>query len=151
MMLKAADIMTREVFTVSPETSVDALGRMFVELNKNALPVVDAQGVMLGVVTQTDLVEQDRPLHIPTVISIFDWVFYLDSEKQFRQEVEKITAKTVADICNQQPITCHAETPVAELAQRMVDRKIHMIPVVDETRHVLGVVARLDIIRSMNL
>lgn len=150
-MLTAADIMTRDVYTVTPDTSVEALGRKFVELKKNALPVVDGQHKLLGVVSQTDLVEQDQPLHIPTVISIFDWVFYLDSEKQFRKEVEKVTARTVGDICQRSPQACHAETPVTELAQLMVDKKSHMIPVVDEEQVVIGVVARLDIIRSMNL
>jgi len=149
-MLTAADIMTRDVFTVTPETSVEELGRLFVDLNKNALPVIDAEKKLVGVVTQTDLVEQDRPLHIPTVISIFDWVFYLDSEKQFRKEVEKVTARTVGEICRRDPQTCKAETPVAELAQLMVDKKVHLIPVVDDRQVVLGVVARLDIIRSMN-
>lgn len=149
-MLKAADIMTREVFTVSPLTSVDELAKIFVEMNKNALPVVDASGVLLGVVTQTDLVEQDQPLHIPTVISIFDWVFYLDSEKRFREEVQKITARNAGDICDENPITCSEETPVSEIARLMVEEKAHLIPVVDADRKVLGVVARLDIVRTMN-
>ncbi|PNU21563.1 hypothetical protein C2E25_01490 [Geothermobacter hydrogeniphilus] len=150
-MLTAADIMTREVYTVTPDTSVDELGKKFVELDKNALPVLDEQKKLFGIVTQTDLVEQDRPLHIPTVISIFDWVFYLESEKEFRQEVEKVTARRVDAICRRDPPTCRPETPVAELAQMMVDKKVHLIPVVDDNRHVLGVVGRLDIIRSMNL
>ncbi|ORJ63042.1 CBS domain-containing protein [Geothermobacter hydrogeniphilus] len=150
-MLTAADIMTREVHTVTPDTSVDELGKKFVELDKNALPVIDEQKKLFGIVTQTDLVEQDRPLHIPTVISIFDWVFYLESEKEFRQEVAKVTARRVDAICRRDPPTCRPETTVAELAQLMVDKKVHLVPVVDDNRHVLGVVGRLDIIRSMNL
>lgn len=150
-MLKAADIMTREVFTVAPQTSVDELAKIFVEMNKNALPVVDDAGILLGVVTQTDLVEQDKPLHIPTVISIFDWVFYLDSEKRFREEVKKITARNAGDICNKEPITCREDTSVSEVARLMVEEKAHLIPVVDENHKVLGVVARLDIVRTMNI
>jgi len=148
-MLKARDIMTTEVFTVSADTDVDELAKKFVELNKNALPVVDAAGRLEGVVTQTDLVERDKPLHIPTVISLFDWVLYVESEKSFREEVERISARKVGEICARDVVTCDPETPVDKVAALMVDHKAHLVPVVDSNNRLLGVVARLDIIRSL--
>lgn len=147
-MLKAKDIMTRNVRTVSVDTEVEELARLFVETGVSAMPVLDAQGALQGIVTETDLVEQNKPLHIPTVISIFDWVLYLESEKNFREQVEKMTARKVGEICTREVVTCTPETPVAEIASLMVDHKAHLIPVV-EGRKVVGVVARLDIIRAM--
>jgi CBS domain-containing protein len=93
-------------------------------------------------------VELDRPLHIPTVIAIFDWVLYLESEKKFRDEVERITARKVADICSREVVTCTPETPVSEIAELMTEKKAHLVPVVAGGK-VVGVVARLDLIRSM--
>lgn len=150
-MLMAKDVMSTEVFSVSPDLDLDELAKQFMQLNKNALPVVDAANHLLGLVTQTDLVEQDKPLHIPTVISLFDWVFYLESEKSFKEEVERISARKVSDICSREVVTCHLDTPVEKIASLMVDNKAHLIPVVDEEQKVLGVVARLDIIRSMGM
>ena len=147
-MLKAKDIMTTKVLTVSEETGVEELARLFEERGVNAMPVLDQAGQMVGIVTQTDLVEQDKPLHIPTVISIFDWVIYLESEKNFKDEVAKITARTVGSLCARDVVTCSPETPVSEIAEMMVEHKAHLIPVV-EGKTLLGVVARLDIIRSM--
>ena len=147
-MLYAKDIMSAKVHSVTPTTTVDELARRFVETGVNAMPVVDDGGILLGVVTQTDLVEQDRPLHIPTVISIFDWVLYLESEKDFRQEVERITARTVGEIYSHEVPTCTPETPVPEIAALMTEKKAHLIPVVQENK-LVGVVARLDVIRSM--
>jgi CBS domain-containing protein len=147
-MLKAKDIMTRNVHTVSTDTEVEELARLFVETGVSAMPVLDAQGALQGIVTETDLVEQNKPLHIPTVISIFDWVLYLESEKDFREQVEKMTARKVGEICTREVVTCTPETPVAEIAALMVDHKAHLIPVV-EAGKVVGVVARLDIIRAM--
>lgn len=149
-MLTAHDIMTTEIHTVSPDTEIKALAKIFIEHNVNAMPVVDADGVLVGMVTQTDLVEQDKPLHIPTVISLFDWVIYLESPKKFLQEVRKVTARKVEEICSKEVITCVPETPVATIASLMVDHKVHLIPVVADGRMV-GVVARLDIIRSMSV
>lgn len=147
-MLKAKDIMTRSVHTVSADTEVEELARLFVETGVSAMPVLDAKGALQGIVTETDLVEQNKPLHIPTVISIFDWVLYLESEKNFREQVEKMTARKVGEICTREVVTCTPETPVAEIAALMVDHKAHLIPVVEGGK-VVGVVARLDIIRAM--
>jgi len=147
-MLQAKDIMTRNVHTVGTDTAVEELARLFVETGVSAMPVLDAGGKLQGIVTETDLVEQDKPLHIPTVISIFDWVLYLESEKDFREQVEKMTARKVGEICSREVVTCTPETPVAEIAALMVDHKAHLIPVVDQEK-VVGVVARLDIIRAM--
>ncbi len=147
-MLTAKDIMTTNVYSVSPETEVDKLARLFAEYNVNAMPVVDKEGTLVGIISETDLVEQDRPLHIPTVISLFDWVFYLDSEKDFRDEVKRITARKVEELCSRNVVTCTPATPVNEIAGIMVDQAVHLIPVVDDGK-VVGVVARLDIIRAM--
>ena len=150
-MLKAQDIMTREVITVTPETGIQDLARRFVETRVSAMPVVDKEGRLEGIVTETDLVSQDKPLHIPTVISIFDWVLYLESPKAFEEEVEKITAQKVGEICTRDVITCGPETPVSEIAALMSEKKAHLIPVVDADDKVLGVVARLDVIRSVGV
>jgi CBS domain-containing protein len=147
-MLKAKDIMSRTVHSVKLDTAVEELARLFVEKGVSAMPVLDREGKLRGIVTETDLVEQDKPLHIPTVISLFDWVLYLESEKNFREEVQKITARKVSEICSTEVVTCSPDTPVSEVAALMVEKKAHLIPVVESER-VVGVVARLDIIRSM--
>ena len=147
-MLTAQDIMTREVCTVHEETDLKELAALFVEKNHKTLPVVDDAGRLVGIISQTDLIEQDKPLHIPTVISLFDWVIYLESPKAFSDEVRKVSARKVGEICAREVITCTPATTVEELAGLMVEHKIHLVPVVDHER-LVGVVARLDMIRSM--
>ncbi|MBE0500174.1 MAG: CBS domain-containing protein [Desulfuromonadales bacterium] len=148
-MLKAQDIMTREIRSVPLGTSIEELARLFEETRYNALPVVDAAGKLVGTISQNDLVERDRPLHIPTVISIFDWVLYVESEKNFVQEVKRMAARTVDEIYSEAKATCTPETPVDQVAALMSDKKAHLIPVLDGEK-LVGVIARLDIIRSMN-
>ncbi|MHB8707812.1 MAG: CBS domain-containing protein [Desulfuromonadales bacterium] len=147
-MLTAREIMTREVCTVREETDLKELAALFVEHNYKTLPVVDADGRLVGIVSQTDLIEQDKPLHIPTVISLFDWVLYLESPKAFSDEVRKVSARKVGEICARDVITCTPETTVDEVASLMVEHKVHLLPVLDGDR-VVGVVARFDIIRSL--
>lgn len=148
-MLTAQDIMSREIRTVSLGTSIKALADLFEETRFNALPVVDDEGKLLGTISQNDLVERDKPLHIPTVISIFDWVLYVESEKKFSDEVKKMAARTVDDIYLPPKATCTPDTPVDKIAALMSDKKAHLVPVLDGDE-LVGVVTRLDIIRSMN-
>ena len=148
--MTARDIMTTKIHSITEDAEIKDLAKLFVERNVNAMPVVDASGTLVGIVSQTDLVEQDKPLHIPTVFSLFDWVIYLESPKKFADEVAKVTARKVGEICTRELITCQPETPVSEIANLMVEHKAHLVPVLEEGR-LVGVVARLDIIRSMGV
>lgn len=147
-MLKAQDIMTRNVISVAPETRIEDLARLFVEKRVSAMPVITEEGRLTGVISETDLVEQNKPLHVPTVISLFDWVLYLESEKDFQEEVEQITARTVSEICSDEVVFCNPQTPLSEIASLMSDHKVNLVPVVDDEK-VVGVVARLDVVRAM--
>ncbi|MFO7982784.1 MAG: CBS domain-containing protein [Desulfuromonadales bacterium] len=147
-MLKAQDIMTRNVISVTPETRIEDLARLFVEKRVSAMPVITKEGRLTGVISETDLVEQNKPLHVPTVISLFDWVLYLESEKDFQEEVEQITARTVSEICSDEVVFCDPQTTLSEIASLMSDHKVNLIPVVDDDK-VVGVVARLDLVRAM--
>lgn len=149
-MITAEDIMTREVVFVSPETEIEELARLFSEKKVSTMPVIDEHGHLYGIVSESDLIKRDLPLHIPTVISLFDWVLYLESERKLRDELERICAQKVSEICSRKVVTCRPETPASEIAQLMAKNHVHLIPVI-EGEKVAGVVARLDIIRSMEL
>lgn len=148
-MKTAGDIMTKEVKTVKPETTIRELAELFSAYRIGTAPVVDDGGNLIGVVTETDLIEQNKSLHIPTVISIFDWVLYLESDKKFEEELKKVTAQLVRDIYNADVVTVSSETPLNKVADLMTSKKIHTVPVV-QGRKLVGVVSRIDIIRSMS-
>ncbi|HTP66886.1 MAG TPA: CBS domain-containing protein [Geobacteraceae bacterium] len=147
-MLTAADIMTRDVITVKGETTLRELAELFARHRISSCPVVDDSGNIAGIVTETDLIEQDKNLHIPTVISIFDWVIYLESDKKFEKELKKMTAQTVGDIFTRKVRTVSPAAQVSDLADIMSSGKIHAVPVVEENK-VVGIVARIDLIRTM--
>lgn len=147
-MLKVKEIMTTDVVTVTRETTVMELARIFAERHISSLPVLDSAGNLIGIVTETDLVEQDKSLHIPTVISIFDWVIYLESDKKFEKELKKMTGRTVGDIYSADVVSVSPEATVADVADIFSSKKITAVPVVDAGK-LVGIVARIDLIRSM--
>jgi CBS domain-containing protein len=146
MMLTAKEIMTQDVVTVTEDTSVTEVARIFLEKGFNGLPVISETGEVLGVVTNSDLVDQNKRLHIPTVIALFDAVIYRD--KQFKKELEKMTGSLVKDIYTRNPIIASPDTPLEELATIMAEKHVHTLPVVENGK-LVGVVGKLDIIRSM--
>lgn len=147
-MLTASDIMTKDVVTVTCGTSIRELADVMTRHRIGSVPVVDDAGKLIGIVTESDLIEQDRSFHIPTVISLFDWVIYLESEKKFEKELKRMTARTVGDIFTREVLTVAPDTPVSKVADIMSDKKIHSLPVVDGDK-LVGIVARIDLIRSM--
>lgn len=147
-MLKVKDIMTKNVVTVTKETTVMELAGIFSERHISSLPVLDQNGDLIGIVTETDLVEQDKNLHIPTVISIFDWIIYLESDKKFEKELKKMTGGVVGDIYSSEVVTVSPDASISDVADLFSSRKITAIPVV-EGKKLVGIISRIDLIRSM--
>jgi CBS domain-containing protein len=147
-MQTVADIMTQDVVTVTRDTTVRELARIFETRHFGSLPVVDEAGNLCGIVTASDLIEQGRSLHIPTVISIFDWVIPLEGERTLERELQKMTAQTTGEICSNEVVTVAPSDLVSTAADTMSSHKLHALPVVDG-RKLVGMVSRIDIIRNV--
>lgn len=147
-MQTVADIMTREVVTVRRETTVRELAAIFETRHFGSLPVVDDAGRLTGIVSASDLIEQGRNLHIPTVISLFDWVIPLQGERSLERELNKMTAQTVGEICSSEVVTVSPSDTLGTAADVMSARKLHALPVVKDGL-LVGIVARIDIIRNI--
>ncbi len=147
-MQTAREIMTTNVITVKKETTVRELAELFTTHRIGSIPVVDDDGSLIGIVSESDLVEQDKNFHIPTVISLFDWIIYLESEKKFEKELRKMTAQTVGDIFTKDVETVSPDTPVSDIADIMSRKKIHSLPVLEGNK-IVGIVSRIDLIRTM--
>ncbi len=144
----ARDIMTTDVLTVKPETSVNELAKILTTHNINGTPVVDDNGSLIGVVTENDLVFQKKKVHIPTVINILDSFIYLESQEKMKKEMEKISGVTVEEIYTREVTTVTPETPIDEVATIMSERNIHTIPVMKDSE-IIGIIGKKDIIRTL--
>lgn len=146
-MKTAADIMTRKVITVTPDTSVKDLAKVLTTDNISGVPVVDESGSLLGVVTESDLIFQNKKIHIPTAVSILDSFIFLESPDKLEQEMRKIAGSTVEDIYSPEAVTVLEETPIDELATIMSEKNIHTLPVLKEGE-IVGIIGKKDIIKS---
>ncbi len=148
-MLRAKDIMTHNVITVKPDTTIEELSRILVENKISGAPVVDDSGSLLGIVTENDLINRSKRLHIPTVLRVFDAFIILEGNKRIREEIKRITATRVEDIYTRNPITVTEDTPIDEIATIMSEKKVHLLPVMSGGR-ITGIIGKIDIIRAMS-
>jgi len=146
-MLNASDIMTTEVITVKKETPLKELAEILYKNRINGVPVVDDEGLLIGIICESDLVRKDKKLHIPTVVALFDAVFYLESSKNIEKEIKQINATTVEELFSRKVVTVDEKTPIDEIATIMTQKKIYTIPVMDGNRMV-GVIGKGDVIRT---
>ena len=148
-MLQARDIMTKEVITVSPETTVLDLAQLLADHKINGVPVVDSQGRLVGVVTQNNLIDRAKKFELPHVISILDAHFYLERPSTFKKNLEKLMGNLVADIMTAPPITISEDVEVDEIATIMARRRIHTLPVLKGDK-IIGIIGKIDIIRALS-
>lgn len=147
-MLKAKDIMTKEVVTVSPDTEIANAAKILLEKRINGLPVVDAFGRLVGILCQSDLVVQQKSIPIPSVFTLLESFIPLTSMKRIDKEVEKIAALTVKQAMTPNPVTIGPDTDIEEVARLMVDKKYHTLPVVEGDK-VVGIVGKEDVLKTL--
>ncbi len=146
-MLKAKDIMTSDVLTVRPEATVEELARVLMEHRISGVPVVDDNRHLVGIVTENDLIRKNKRLHIPTVIRLFD-AFILLGSGRMEEEIKKMAATTVSEICTKKVVSITEETSLEEIATIMAEQHIHLLPVLRDGL-VVGIVGKADMVKAM--
>ena len=148
-MLTAKDVMTRDVITVGPRTTVEELARLLIEHHISGVPVVDDAGELVGIVTEHDLITREKRLHIPTVVQIFDAFIYLESSKRFEDDLKKMVGTKVGDICNPHVVTVGEDTTLTEIATIMTEKDIHLLPVMSGKK-LVGIVGKEDVLKAFS-
>lgn len=147
-MLTAKDIMTKDVVSVQNETSVAELARLLTEHKISGAPVLDSDGQVIAIVTENDLIDGTKKLHIPTVLTILDSFLYLESPAKMEVEMKKIAATKVVDISCSLVTTISPDMPLDEIATIMAEKNIHTLPVLDNDK-LVGVIGKKDIIKTL--
>lgn len=147
-MLTAKDIMTSEVITVNENATVRELATLLLMNSISGAPVVNEVGGVIGVVTESDLIFQNKKVHLPTAVAILDAFLFLERPEKMEKELKKIAGSKVGDICSHDLVCVTPETGLEELATLMAEKKIHTLPVMEQGK-LVGVIGKSDIIRTI--
>jgi CBS domain-containing protein len=148
-MKTAADIMTRPVLTVTPETSVKDVADLLAGRRFGSVPVADADGRLLGIVSEEDMVMRAAEVHLPRHVTFLGGIIYFENPQRFIEEADKILALTARDIMDPMVASIRPDTPVTEIASHMLEDDLRRLLVLDVDQRILGMITRADIVRML--
>lgn len=140
--MNVREVMSRPVLTVPPEASLKEVAELMLRHRVSGLPVVNAEGTLMGVVSEGDLLmkEQSAP-------EGRRWLAAVLGGGRSPSQLAKILATTASEAMTSPPVTVDAGATVRDAAKTMSDRAINRLPVLEAGR-LVGIVTRADIVRS---
>ena len=144
------DVMSTSVVTFGPDENIsDAMSRL-VDAGFEAGPVVNDEGMVVGVLSSGDLIMQETQLHLPTMISILGATLeWPSSKKKFDEDLEKTLGSTVGEVMSDKLVSIWADNTIEDAATLMHDHDVSCLPVVAADGSLVGVVTRGVILRTM--
>jgi CBS domain-containing protein len=134
------DVMTEDVATVRPETPLKEVAALLVEKRISGLPVCDADGALLGVVSEADILVKEEGVE-PERRRALAWLLRGDNG------TDKIAATTAGEAMTSPAVTIDPRRPVSDAARLMIERSVNRLPVVEGAR-LVGIVTRADLVAA---
>lgn len=141
--MRAADIMTRQVVTAAPGTSVSVVARLMLEHRVGALPVVNGEGHVVGIVSDHDLLR-----HPPADSPRAWWLRLFNEDAICLEDIATVRGLEIGDIMVRPVVTVSDTTPLGVLASLMRRRKLRHVPVLHDGK-LVGIVSRGDLLDAL--
>ncbi len=145
--LTAADLMTRDVITVHPEESLREAALKLVRARIGGMPVVDAEGRVVGILSEGDLVRWTEDLDDRQSWWLNMLADGFDLAPDFLEQIRSEHAR-VRTVMNKDVVSVPETAPAREIAKLMSERKFKRVPVLRDGK-LVGIVARLDLVRAL--
>jgi CBS domain-containing protein len=147
----AGDIMDSEAGSVRPDDDARAAIDFLAKSDHGAVAVVDDEGTVVGIVSESDLVlsDEESDLHLPHYLNIMGGIVFIGSMKGFEERLEKAFATKVSDLMSADPITVPTYESAARVAKKIADSHHNHLPVVDEDGRLAGMVTRADALAAI--
>lgn len=147
--MKVKDVMSRQVITVSPQTTFKEIGEIIFgkafHHKFSSVPVVDKKKKLLGIVTENDLLRRLYPNQAELIEDFFEASNFIHMEERIH-DVEKLTAQK---IMGKDPITTSGQTPLMRAGSIMLTENKRRLPVVDKKGRLVGIISQGDIFRAV--
>ena len=147
----AADIMNDDVPALGPQDDARRAIELLSEQDLGALPVVNSEERVIGIVSESDLVlsEEQSDLHLPHFLNIMGGVIFVESMKGFEKRLNKAFATQVSDLMTADPVCAKTYQPVDRVARLISEHHHNHLPVVDEDGRLAGLLTRADVLAAL--
>jgi len=147
--MRAVDVMTTNVITVTPDTSIQALAALLSERGISGVPVVDAAGRLVGIVSEGDLLHRaETGTARRTERRRFRWLDTVASDQELARDYMKSRGRVVSDVMSREVIAVTEMTELAEIADLLEIKRIKRVPVVRDGK-LVGIVSRANLVRAL--
>jgi CBS domain-containing protein len=143
--MKARDVMVSPVITVGPAASVQEAAKLMLDHRVSALPVLDEQGRLVGIVSEGDLLHRAEA---QTERRLSWWLRLIAADDTLAQDYIRAHARRVGDVMTREVITASPETPLDEIALLLEKNGIKRVPIVQDGR-LVGIVSRANLIQAV--
>ena len=143
--MNAADVMVTNVITVGPDTRVQDVAHIFLTNRISAVPVVDSDGKIQGIVSEGDLM---RRVEAGTGRHHSWWLALLTGRDALAAEYVKEHSRTISDVMSRDVITAAPETPLRDIANILEKKGIKRVPIVKDGR-IVGIVSRANLLQAV--
>ncbi|HML14254.1 MAG TPA: CBS domain-containing protein [Xanthobacteraceae bacterium] len=143
--MNAADVMTAHVISVTPDASILECIRLMLQHRISGLPVIDAAGTLVGIVTEGDFL---RRVESGTERKRPRWLEFIAGPGRLADEYVHSHGRKVGEVMTPDPMTIAEDTPVEEVVRLMEQRRIKRLPVVRAGK-VVGIVSRANLLHAL--
>jgi CBS domain-containing protein len=150
-MTTAGEIMDADVPTVSPEADARNAIELLAKTDKGAIPVVDEERRVIGIVSESDLVlsEEEADLHLPHYVDIMGGIIFVGSMKGFEEKLKKAFAAKVSELMTPDPVVVGVDDDAEAVARTIAEKHHNHLPVVDGEGRLAGIVTRADALAAL--
>ena len=141
--------MTQPVLTVTPDTPLQQAVQMISDHHVSGLPVVNAEGRLIGELTEQDLTVRESGVDAGPYVMLLDSVIYLKNPLNWDKQVHQVLGTTASDLMGRDLHSCAESLPLPKAASLLHGRSTQRLIVVDDNKCPVGVLTRGDIVRAL--
>ena len=140
--MKAREFMRRDLTSVERDATVGEVIYLMEQSGLSSLPVLDDEGVLVGVISEKDLIRAALPGYLEMLHS----ASFLPNLNQLSRRLKEMAREPVSKYMHSDVISVHPDDEDLQIADTLIRHELKQVPVVDGEGHLVGVIRRIDLL-----
>lgn len=141
--------MTKDVIAVKEDEPIKKVFKLMDKHDILGLPVLNDEGAVIGIVTESDLIDHFTTLRTPRSISLLGSIIYLENIEDFNENLKDHCAEIVRDVMTTEVVTIMHDKTLSEAIDLMGHKEVSRLPVIGIKGQLVGIITRKDIVHQI--